>query len=76
VAVVSHRYIPLTEKDKQEMLETIGANSIEELFGDVPKEILLDRELDIPNGEDETTLFKRLSRIANKNITKKIILHS
>src|SRR5699024_8575998 len=40
------------------------------LFGDVPKEILLDRELDIPNGEDETTLFKRLSRVANKNITK------
>ena len=67
---MSHRYIPLTEKDKQEMLETIGANSIEELFGDVPKEILLDRELDIPNVEDETTLFKRLSRIANKNITK------
>lgn len=52
------------------MLETIGANSIEELFGDVPKEILLDRELDIPNGEDETTLLKRLSRIAKKNITK------
>lgn len=68
--MVSHRYIPLTEKDKQEMLETIGANSIEELFGDVPKEILLDRELDIPNGEDETTLLKRLSRIAKKNITK------
>lgn len=68
--MVSHRYIPLTEKDKKEMLETIGASSIEELFGDVPKEILLDRELDIPNGEDETTLFKRLSRVANKNITK------
>ncbi|MCP6640370.1 hypothetical protein NL504_28035, partial [Klebsiella pneumoniae] len=41
---MSHRYIPLTEKDKKEMLETIGASSIEELFGDVPKEILLDRE--------------------------------
>ncbi|MCD8915040.1 aminomethyl-transferring glycine dehydrogenase subunit GcvPA [Staphylococcus simulans] len=67
---MSHRYIPLTEKDKKEMLETIGASSIEELFGDVPKEILLDRELDIPSGEDETSLFKRLSRIANKNITK------
>ncbi len=68
--MVSHRYIPLTEKDKKEMLETIGASSIEELFGDVPKEILLDRELDIPSGEDETSLFKRLSRIANKNTTK------
>ncbi|EVQ70762.1 hypothetical protein, partial [Staphylococcus aureus] len=25
---MSHRYIPLTEKDKQEMLQTIGAKSI------------------------------------------------
>ncbi|MDU3989735.1 MAG: hypothetical protein E7H09_11560, partial [Staphylococcus sp.] len=25
---MSHRYIPLTDKDKKEMLETIGANSI------------------------------------------------
>ncbi|RIM22582.1 hypothetical protein BUY35_13805, partial [Staphylococcus cohnii] len=42
---MSHRYIPLTEQDKKEMLDTIGANSIEELFGDVPKDILLGREL-------------------------------
>jgi len=67
---VSHRYIPLTEQDKKEMLNTIGANSISELFGDVPKEILLDRELAIPDGEAETTLTKRLSRIESKNITK------
>jgi len=38
---VSHRYIPLTDKDKKEMLETIGANSITELFGDIPKDIYL-----------------------------------
>ncbi len=67
---MSHRYIPLTEQDKKEMLNTIGANSISELFGDVPKEILLDRELAIPDGEAETTLTKRLNRIASKNITK------
>ncbi|MDG5356038.1 aminomethyl-transferring glycine dehydrogenase subunit GcvPA [Staphylococcus aureus] len=67
---MSHRYIPLTEKDKQEMLQTIGAKSIGELFGDVPSDILLNRDLNIAEGEAETTLLIRLNRIASKNITK------
>lgn len=67
---MSHRYIPLTEKDKQEMLQTIGARSIGELFGDVPSDILLNRDLNIAEGEAETTLLRRLNRIASKNITK------
>ncbi|HCW9187756.1 TPA: aminomethyl-transferring glycine dehydrogenase subunit GcvPA [Staphylococcus aureus] len=67
---MSHRYIPLTEKDKQEMLQTIGAKSIGELFGDVPSDILLNRNLNIAEGEAETTLLRRLNRIASKNITK------
>lgn len=67
---MSHRYIPLTEKDKQEMLQTIGAKSIGELFGYVPSDILLNRDLNIAEGEAETTLLRRLNRIASKNITK------
>ncbi|MBO8544958.1 aminomethyl-transferring glycine dehydrogenase subunit GcvPA [Staphylococcus aureus] len=67
---MSHRYIPLTEKDKQEMLQTIGAKSIGELFGDVPSDILLNRDLNIAESEAETTLIRRLNRIASKNITK------
>jgi len=67
---VSHRYIPLTDKDKKEMLETIGANSITELFGDIPKDILLNRDLNIDSAEAETSLLRRLNTIANKNITK------
>ncbi|HAR4784852.1 TPA: aminomethyl-transferring glycine dehydrogenase subunit GcvPA [Staphylococcus aureus] len=67
---MSHRYIPLTEKGKQEMLQTIGAKSIGELFGDVPSDILLNRDLNIAESEAETTLLRRLNRIASKNITK------
>ncbi|HDG9334400.1 TPA: aminomethyl-transferring glycine dehydrogenase subunit GcvPA [Staphylococcus aureus] len=67
---MSHRYIPLTEKDKQEMLQTIGAKSIGELFGDVPSDLLLNRDLNIAESEAETTLLRRLNRIASKNITK------
>ncbi|TRM04398.1 aminomethyl-transferring glycine dehydrogenase subunit GcvPA [Staphylococcus hominis] len=67
---MSHRYIPLTDKDKKEMLETIGASSITELFGDIPKDILLNRDLNIDSAEAETSLLRRLNTIANKNITK------
>ncbi|ELV3773730.1 aminomethyl-transferring glycine dehydrogenase subunit GcvPA [Staphylococcus pseudintermedius] len=67
---MSHRYIPLTEKDKQEMLETIGVKSIQELYSDVPEDVLLSRDLNIADAEPETQLLKRLTRIANKNITK------
>ncbi|MDT3828473.1 aminomethyl-transferring glycine dehydrogenase subunit GcvPA, partial [Staphylococcus aureus] len=41
-----------------------------ELFGDVPSDILLNRDLNIAEGEAETTLLRRLNRIASKNITK------
>ncbi len=68
--ILSHRYIPLTDKDREEMLQTIGADSIDELYGDVPKDILLNRELDIADGEAENTLFRRLSQVASKNVTK------
>ena len=29
---MKHRYLPMTEEDKKEMLETIGVSSIDELF--------------------------------------------
>lgn len=67
---MSHRYIPLTEKDEQEMLETIGVKSIQELYSDVPEGVLLNRDLNIADAEPETQLLKRLNRIANKNVTK------
>ncbi|QLK86081.1 aminomethyl-transferring glycine dehydrogenase subunit GcvPA [Staphylococcus sp. 17KM0847] len=67
---MSHRYIPLTEKDEKEMLETIGVKSIQELFGDVPENVLLDRDLNIADSEPETQLLKRLNQVAHKNITK------
>ena len=52
------------------MLDKIGASSINELFGDVPKDILLNRDLNIASGEAETSLLRRLNTVANKNVTK------
>ena len=33
------RYLPVTETDKAEMLEKIGAKSTDELFSDIPEKL-------------------------------------
>ena len=36
---MKHRYLPMTESDKKDMLKAIGAASVEELFSDIPEEV-------------------------------------
>ncbi|MFD2829418.1 aminomethyl-transferring glycine dehydrogenase subunit GcvPA [Corticicoccus populi] len=65
----SHRYLPLTEKDKAEMMETIGISNIDELFADIPSEVRFQGELNIKPKKSETSLLRELSKISHKNIT-------
>ncbi|AKG74020.1 aminomethyl-transferring glycine dehydrogenase subunit GcvPA [Salinicoccus halodurans] len=66
---MSHRYLPLTEKDKNEMLDTIGISDISELFSDIPENVRFKGDLNIKPKKSETSLLRELGRIANKNIT-------
>ena len=43
------RYLPLTDEDRQKMLETIGASCVDDLFVDVPKQARLSDPLDLPD---------------------------
>lgn len=62
-----HRYIPNTEADKKQMLNSIGANSIEDLFKDIPKDIQLDRELNIGEALSEIEISKHMRELAKNN---------
>jgi glycine dehydrogenase subunit 1 len=64
---VKHRYLPMTEQDQQEMLKTVGANSIEDLFKDIPEEIRFKGELPVSKRLDEYALTTYLSALAAKN---------
>ncbi|OLO42867.1 glycine dehydrogenase (aminomethyl-transferring) [Alkalihalophilus pseudofirmus] len=64
---MSFRYLPMTESDKQEMIETIGVQSIEELFYDIPEEIRFKGKLNIREALAEPDLVKYLQGLANKN---------
>ncbi len=60
-------YIPCTEDDKREMLRTIGADSIEALFQDVPDAVRLRRPLDLPAPLSEPELLAEMERLAGEN---------
>ena len=64
----TYRYLPDTEQDKKEMLDFLGMSSIDELFADIPSELRLKGELNIPDADPEPVLLKKMNKLAAKNI--------
>lgn len=64
---MKHRYLPMTENDKQAMLEAIGVSSIDELFQDIPERVRFKGEYKIKPAKDEASLMKELAVLASKN---------
>ena len=68
---MTYRYLPMTESDRQEMLATIGVNSVDELFSDIPEKVRFKGRLNIPEPVSEPALMKELSKMADKNVNIK-----
>ena len=64
---MKHRYLPMTEADKQAMLETIGVESVDELFSDIPEKVRFKGEYKIKKAKSESALLKELTQLAAKN---------
>ncbi len=65
------RFIPNSEKEKREMLKEIGVNNVKELFADVPKKVLIEREMNLQPALNERELRKEIESIAALNKTAK-----
>jgi glycine dehydrogenase subunit 1 len=61
------RYTSATEADRREMLAAIGADSVDELFAEIPADLRLGRELDLPDGLSEPEAFEDLAALAARN---------
>jgi glycine dehydrogenase subunit 1 len=61
-------YLSLTDADREAMLETIGASSIEELFADIPEGVRFERELALDPPLSEQELVEHLSELAERNV--------
>jgi glycine dehydrogenase subunit 1 len=63
------RYTSATDADRRAMLATIGAESIDELFSDVPEAVRLGRSIDLPAGKPEQEVYGYLRDLAALNVS-------
>ncbi len=61
------RYTSATDDDRGAMLAAIGADSVDELFADVPAELRLERPLELEDGLPENEVYARLRALAARN---------
>lgn len=66
-----HRYLPATEADRAEMLKTIGVESIEELFSDIPvtTRATNEKRIDLDKPLSEFELIKHMHSLSDLNHT-------
>ncbi|MBM2838054.1 MAG: gcvPA [Deltaproteobacteria bacterium] len=62
-------YVPHTERDIMEMLQAIGAKSLEDLFNVIPEELRLKNQLNLPTGLSEQELVAEMKKLGAKNST-------
>jgi len=63
------RYLPLTQSDREAMLATIGAKTIDDLFVDVPAVAQLDGPIrDLPMHASELAVERHMTALARKNL--------
>lgn len=62
-----HPYLPNGEREIEVMLKTIGVDSIEALFEDIPKEVRLGRKLNLGDSMSEIELRSHMKNLGGKN---------
>ena len=74
----NHPYIPNSDPQIQaEMLKELGMSSLDELHRDIPEEIRLHREMDIPEAFDSEYALRRQHPVQFfQELLQKIILHT
>ena len=60
-------YIPHTDADIKQMLDTIGAESIDDLFDEIPKDIIAQPLQHVPSGKSEMETLRIMADRANQD---------
>src|SRR5262249_1423226 len=60
-------FLSLTEQDREQMLATIGVDSIDELFEQIPEGVRLGRALELEPALSEPALVAHLTELASRN---------
>ena len=61
------RYLPKSPLEREQMLASMGLSSVEDLFAHLPRELRLNRTLDIPPGKSEYEIIDYFRELAGQN---------
>lgn len=64
---MNSQYLPNTAEQRRQMLEAIGAETVEELFSYIPEKLHLNRPLNLPHPIAEPSLIAHMEELAGKN---------
>lgn len=64
---MSDKFMPHTEEDIRKMLDKIGVETIDDLYRDVPSEVIFNEEYDIPSSMSEIELRRHFEELGRKN---------
>lgn len=71
---MSHHYLPHTEGEISAMLEACGMKKLDELFADVPEQLMLKRPYDLPEGMTEAQVTDFFENLGAENRPARVIL--
>ena len=60
-------YFPHTDDDVRQMLDRIGVGSLEDLYSDVPQDVIYRKEFDLPDAMSELEVRQYFEEIAEQN---------
>ena len=61
------KYFPHTQQDIEQMLEVAGLKSMDDLYGEIPQQLLFDREFALPEAMSEVEVRRFFELLGNKN---------
>ena len=64
---MAYKYFPHTEEDIQEMLKVAGADSLQALYDEIPEELKLKGEYNLPEAKSEEEIRREFERLGKMN---------
>ena len=61
------KYFPHTQEDIEQMLQVAGLKSMDDLYGEIPEQLLFNREFDLPEAMSEVEIRKFIDALGKKN---------
>ena len=61
------KYFPHTQQDIEQMLAVAGLKSMDELFGEIPQQLLFNREFNLPEAMSEVEIRNYFEALGKRN---------